>query len=62
MVAVPDPGPGLLHSATLKPAVDFGRMEQLFVMLRRAPTMDLLYGAETQPAETAAVPEAAPGS
>ncbi len=62
VVAVPDPGPGLLHSATLKPAVDFGRMEQLFVMLRRAPTMDLLYGAETPPAETTAVAEAAPDS
>ncbi len=62
VVELTDPGPGLLHSATLKPAVDFGRMEQVFVMLRRAPTMDLLYGAEARPAETAAVPEAAPGS
>jgi rod shape-determining protein MreC len=33
----------LLHSATLQPAVDFGRLEQVFVMLERGPTMDLLY-------------------
>jgi rod shape-determining protein MreC len=34
----------LLHSARLEPAVDFGRLEQVFVMLRRSPSMDLLYG------------------
>jgi rod shape-determining protein MreC len=34
----------LLHSAVLRPAVDFGRLEQVFVMLRRGPTMDLLFG------------------
>ncbi len=34
----------LLHSALVKPAVDFGRLEQVFVMLRRGPTMDLLFG------------------
>ena len=33
----------LLHTATLQPAVDFGRVEQVFVMLERGPTMDLLY-------------------
>ena len=27
------------------PSVDFGRLEQVFVMLRRGPTMDLLFGA-----------------
>lgn len=36
----------LLHTATLQPAVDFGRIEQVFVMLHRGPTMDLLYGGE----------------
>lgn len=34
----------LLHTAVLRPAVDFGRLEQVFVMLRRGPTMDLLFG------------------
>lgn len=36
----------LLHTAILQPAVDFGRIEQVFVMLHRGPTMDLLYGGE----------------
>ena len=34
----------LIHTAMLQPAVDFGRLEQVFVMLHRAPTMGLLYG------------------
>jgi rod shape-determining protein MreC len=34
----------LLHTARVEPAVDFGRLEQVFVMLRRGPTMDLLFG------------------
>lgn len=33
----------MLQVATVRPAVDFGRLEQVFVMLRRSPTMDLLY-------------------
>lgn len=36
----------LLHTATLRPAVDFGRLEQVFVMLHRGPTMQLLYEGE----------------
>jgi rod shape-determining protein MreC len=36
----------LLHTATVQPAADFGRLEQVFVMLHRGPTMDLLYGGE----------------
>jgi rod shape-determining protein MreC len=36
----------LLHTATLRPAVDFGRLEQVFVMLHRGPTMRLLYEGE----------------
>jgi rod shape-determining protein MreC len=43
---VADPGSGLLQIAKLAPAVDFGRLEQVFVMLRRGPTMELLYGDE----------------
>jgi len=34
---------GLTQRALLRPAVDFGRLEQVFVVLWRAPTMDLLY-------------------
>lgn len=36
----------LLHWARVKPSVDFGRLEQVFVMEHRAPTMDLLYEGE----------------
>ncbi|MAE96393.1 MAG: rod shape-determining protein MreC [Deltaproteobacteria bacterium] len=36
----------LLHTARVEPAVDFGRLEQVFVLLRRGPTMDLLYGGD----------------
>ena len=52
-----DPGGGLLQTATLRPAVDFGRLEQVFVMLRRGPTMDLLYESEARaaPVESARV-------
>jgi len=34
----------LLHTGRLEPAVDFGRLEQVFVVLHRGPTMDLLFG------------------
>ena len=30
----------------VRPAVDFGRLEQVFVMLRRGPTMELLYATD----------------
>ena len=46
VTAVSDPGAKLVQTATLEPAVDFGRLEQVFVMLRRGPTMELLYRAE----------------
>ena len=36
----------LLHTGRVHPAVDFGRLEQVFIMLERAPTMDLLYAGE----------------
>jgi len=45
VVEVDEPG-DLLQTAVLRPAVDFGRLEGVFVMLWRAPTMDLLYGEE----------------
>jgi rod shape-determining protein MreC len=33
----------LTQIAVVRPAVDLGRLEQIFVMLRRGPTMELLY-------------------
>ena len=58
---VADPGGRLLQTATLAPSVDFGRLEQVFVMLRRGPTMDLLFGAagDAEP-DVLAPPKAAP--
>lgn len=50
---VVDPEGQLLQTAILQPAVDFGRLEQVFVMLRRGPAMDLLYGGN---GETEAIP------
>jgi rod shape-determining protein MreC len=40
-----DPGGSLMQIALMKPAVDFGRLEQVFVMQRRGPSMRLLYGS-----------------
>jgi hypothetical protein len=39
-----DPGGSIMQIAHLRPAVDFGRLEQVFVMLRQGPTMEILYG------------------
>lgn len=36
----------LVHYAELEPAVDFGRLEQVFVLLWRSPGIDLLYRGE----------------
>jgi hypothetical protein len=40
----------------VQPAVDFARLEQVYVMLRRGPTMELLYatgdGDEPDPVES----------
>lgn len=55
VASVSDPGSALLQTAKLAPAVDFGRLEQVFVMLRRGPTMELLYtGEEESPVGTTA--------
>jgi cell shape-determining protein MreC len=55
VTSVSDPGSELLQTAKLAPAVDFGRLEQVFVMLRRGPTMELLYtGEEETPVGTTA--------
>ena len=60
---VVDPEGRLLQTAALAPAVDFGRLEQVFVMLRRGEAMELLYdGAEPGVAgETEAAPQSAVG-
>ena len=55
---VSDAGSRLLATAVVEPAVDFGRLEQVFVMLHRAPTMDLLY--EQEDAGAVAAKEPAP--
>jgi rod shape-determining protein MreC len=47
----------LLHTARLEPAVDIGRLEQVFVMLRRGPTMDLLYSGDGEVPEVASAEE-----
>jgi rod shape-determining protein MreC len=48
----------LLHTARVEPAVDFGRLEQVFVMLRRGPTMDLLYSGDGEVPALASAEEA----
>jgi rod shape-determining protein MreC len=45
----------MLRTAAVRPAVDFGRLEQVFVMLRRGPTMELLYA--TDEGDSADTPE-----
>jgi rod shape-determining protein MreC len=65
VVEVQADGERLLQSAIVKPAVDFGRLEQVFVMLWRGPTLDLLYEGEGDTPEHAgaeAPPPGAPGS
>lgn len=47
VIAVADAGPRLIATATVRPSVDFGRLEQVFVMLRRGPTLELLYSTES---------------
>ena len=49
VVSLGDPGGRLLQTATLRPAVDFGRLEHVFVMLHRGRGMELLY-APSNPA------------
>ncbi|HEX9815235.1 MAG TPA: rod shape-determining protein MreC [Myxococcota bacterium] len=48
VVSVSDPGSALMQTAKLVPAVDFGRLEQVFVMLRRGPTMEVIYASELE--------------
>ena len=63
IVSLEDPGGRLLQLAAVRPAVDFGRLEQVFVMLRRGPTLELLYGSnvpdDPAPADRAQSPASA---
>jgi rod shape-determining protein MreC len=52
VTSVADGGSTLLRTARVTPSVDFGRLEQSFVMLRRGPTMELLYESEGGDRET----------
>jgi rod shape-determining protein MreC len=45
-----------VHRAVLRPAVDFGRLEQVFVLLWRGPTLELLYEGEGDQPDQAAAP------
>jgi len=57
-----DAGGRLTKIAVVEPAVDLGRLEQVFVMLRRGPVMDLLYhqnrAEEDLPGPIPAIPPA----
>jgi rod shape-determining protein MreC len=53
---IAEPDEELLQRAMIQPSVDFGRLEQAFVMLRRGPAMELLYSTRVGDA-----PPAAPG-
>ena len=46
VASVEEPSAQLQREASVDPVVDFNRLEQVFVMLRRSPTMDLLYTTE----------------
>jgi rod shape-determining protein MreC len=63
VLEVPDPAGRLVQTASLSPSVDFGRLEQVFVMLTRGPTTELLYGENAKvnavPFESISVPEPA---
>jgi rod shape-determining protein MreC len=50
--SVAEAGSELLRTALLEPAVDFDRLEQVFVMLRRGLTLELLYSNQTGDAAT----------
>jgi len=50
VVSATTEGSRLLQRARVRPAVDFGRLEQLFVVLWRSPTLELLSGDLDSPA------------
>lgn len=52
---LPEAQPGLMARAVLEPAVDFDRLEQVFVLLRRGASLELLYGSGEGDTDLAAV-------
>ncbi len=48
VVEVEEGGASLVRTARIEPAVDFGRLEQVHVMLWRSPTLELLHAAEEE--------------
>jgi rod shape-determining protein MreC len=46
VASVEEPSAQLQREASVDPVVDFNRLEEVFVMLRRSATMDLLYATE----------------
>lgn len=63
IIEVSAEGEHLVQRAMVRPAVDFGRLEQVFVMLWRGPTLELLYEDEPgAPARADAKAAGAPGS
>ena len=46
VVEVLSPDAQLMQKALVSPSVEFGRLEQVFVMLRRGATMELLYASK----------------
>ena len=61
VVSATTDGSHLLQHARVRPAAEFGRLEQLFVVLWRSPTLELLSGDLDNPAP-APNPGAGPGS
>lgn len=51
-------GGDLIQTAILTPAVDFERLEQVFVMFHQGPTMELLYGSRAANANSRPAPSA----
>lgn len=54
-----DPEGQLMQTAILRPAVDFGRLEQIFLMFHRGPAMELLYGQPDSSSPAVSVPREA---
>jgi len=62
VVEVSKPDARLLQEARVRPSVDFQRLEQVYVMRWRSPTMELLYSDEDESAPRASRSGARPGS
>jgi rod shape-determining protein MreC len=56
------PDASLVQKATLRPAVDLSRLEQVFVLFWRSPTLEILYGDEVPAAGEPLAGALPPGS